>query len=450
VTRVLALDVGSSSVRAGIFDERGLPVGAEAQTRYDAGAELDADHLVDAVSAAFEEARRQAGGGEIAAIGASCFWHSLLPVDASGHAIGPLLTWRDTRSAAAAEGLTRRLDPEAVHARTGCPLHTSFWPAKLAWLADAEPELFRSAARFLSFPDYLYLRLAGKGHTSLSTASGTGLLDVNSGTWDEELLDALGLEPGRLAEIDDDPVESGTLWFPALGDGACSNLGAGCVTRERAALMIGTSGAYRTLFEAPSATPRPGLFLYRLDGRRFVEGGSLSDGGNLYSWLAQTLRLPAAPDIGRAGPDGHGLSFLALLGGERSPGWSTAARGAIAGLTFDTTPRDLLQAALEGIAYRFAEIADLLPEVREVVATGAALLADHPWIEILADVLERPLTVSAVEEGSLRGAAVATLERLGAKPEDAPLGQVVEPRPERFEAYRAARERVRALYAALT
>jgi gluconokinase len=102
------------------------------------------------------------------------------------------------------------------------------------------------------------------------------------------------------------------------------------------------------------------------------------------------------------------------------------------------------------VAYRFAEIAALMPEVTEVVATGAALLVDHPWVQILADVLEHPLGLSEIEEGSARGAAVVALERLGATPDPAPVGRVFQPRPERFGAYRGARERVRALYAAVT
>jgi gluconokinase len=401
---------------------------------------------VELTAAVLDEARREAGE-RLDAVCVSAFWHSLVPVDAAGRAIGPLLTWRDTRSAPAAERLARLLDPEAVLARTGCPPHPSFWPAKLAWLAEAEPDTFARAARFLSFPDYLYLRLPGEGPTSLSMASGTGLLDANEGRWDVELLDVLGLDPARLPVISDEPV--GT-WFPALGDGACSNVGAGCLSRDRAALMIGTSGAYRTVFEAGTATPRPGLFLYRLDGRRFVEGGSISDGGNLWAWLERTLPLPHAFDVAAREPDAHGLTFLALLGGERSPGWNADARGAVTGLHLGTTAADLFQAALEGVAYRVAEIADLLPEVRDVVATGGALLADRGWAQVLADVLERPVTVSGVPEGSLRGAAVVALERLGATPDPAPLGETLEPRPERFEAYRAARERARSLYEAVT
>jgi gluconokinase len=138
--------------------------------------------------------------------------------------------------------------------------------------------------------------------------------------------------------------------------------------------------------------------------------------------------------------------FLPFLGGERSTGWNPEARGLVHGLTFETTPLDLRQAAFEGVAFRFAAIADLLPEVREIVATGAGLLHDRDWIQIMADALARPVGVSAVPEASLRGAAVLALERSGHEVAEAPIGEVVEPRPERAEAYRAAREEQQRLY----
>jgi gluconokinase len=149
-------------------------------------------------------------------------------------------------------------------------------------------------------------------------------------------------------------------------------------------------------------------------------------------------------------PGAHGLTFLTLLGGERSPGWHQHATGAIQGLTFETTALDLRQAALEGVAFRFAEVAELLPELHDVVATGGALLKDREWVQIMADALARPVITSGVREGSLRGAAVVTLERLGVSVPSAPLGPTVGPRPAMAEAFRLARERQWRLYEAVT
>ena len=403
VTRILALDVGTSSARALLFDERGEQVpGVGRQERYTATrghsgrlGEFDADELLAVARDALTEARREAGGVDAVAI--SCFWHSLVALDRDGRPLTPVLTWRHLATSA-----DLPLDAAAVHARTGCPLHPSLWPLKIAGLQARGVR----AARYVSFSDLLT-----EGRTSLSMASGTGLLGLD-GRWDAELLDALGLEEEQLPELADELV---------LGDGAAANLGSGAVEPSRAALTIGTSAALRTVHE-PSA-PRPGLFLYRVDADRVCEGGALSDGGNLIDWLER------------------------LLGGERSPGWNASARGVVSGLSFETGPRDLVQAALEGVAYRFADIAELMPEVEEFVGSGGALLNNPDWAQLLADVLERPLTLSAVEEASARGAAVYALERLGETPAPAPLAHRFEPRSERFDAHRAARERQRRLYA---
>jgi gluconokinase len=435
--RVLALDVGSSSTRACAYDERGRALGECASRKYsarttrDGSAELDADELVRAAEAVLAEA------GESDVLGISCFWHSLLLLDEHERPLTPVLAWQDRRAAAQAEALAARLDQDSVHERTGCMLHPSYWPAKLLWLA--EQGTLARARRIVSFADYLFLRLTGELRATLSTASGSGLLNLRSRSWDGGLLAELGVEESLLAPISDEPA--GTA-YPPLGDGACSNLGCGCVTPERAALTIGTSGAYRVV-HGGDPTPREGLFAYLLDERRVVEGGSISDGGNLLAWLDRTLSLD---DQGPGEPDAHGVTFLPLLGGERSPGWSPRATGAVAGLTFDVEPAELRQAALEGVAYRVAEIAERLPEVREVVATGGALREDEWWLQVFADALARPVISSAVEEGSARGAAVYVLERLGVKPDDAPLGETYEPRAERTAIYAAARERQRELY----
>ena len=423
MAQVLALDIGSSSVRAQRFDESGEPVDELKQEKYETA---DAGEVAALV-------RTVLGGDE--PDGTSCFGHSLLALGRDGRPLTPILGWRDTRAAGAAEWLRRRLDPAAVQARTGCHVHTSYWPAKLVWLAQAEPEIFRDAAHFVSFPDYVL----GRPETSVSMASGTGLLDLATGDWDEELLAVLGVDAERLPRIVDLPV-----WI----DGGCSNLGAGAVGRTRAALTIGTSGALRLVYETEQPQPRPGLFLYRLDERRVIEGGALSDGGNLHAWLEKTLAPVEGSPLER-GPDEHGLTFLPFLGGERSTGWDPTATGVVRGLTFETTPRDLRQAALEGIGFRFAAIADLLPEIEEIVATGGAVAADPEWVQILVDALARPLTLSGVAETSLRGAAVAVLERRGHEAAPASLGATFDPRDERAEAYRWARDRHQRLYEVL-
>ena len=416
MTRVVSLDAGSSSVRALVYDESGEPEPGDAHLAYE---DLDADSLVDAC----KRVLAQVGDGDAVAI--SCFWHSLVALDENDRPLTPVLTWR------AVTGEPPPLDPASYHRRTGCFLHPAFWPAKLVGL---------EAARFVSFAEYLFLKLTGELRMSVSAASGTGLLDPNRLTWDEETLAAVGVEPAQLPPLGDDPVAG--VW-PPLGDGACSNVGAGCVTRGRAAVMVGTSAAARVVYAADAVEPRPGLFLYRHDAGRFCEGGALSDGGNLHAWLLRTLHAYDEMELADRPAAAHGLTFLPFLGGERSLGWDARRRGSIHGLSFATTPLDVAQAALEGVCYRLADVLDAIGGLDAVVATGGGLIASPPWVQLLADVLGRPVEVSGAAEGSARGAAVVGFERLGIEVPAAPVARVVEPRSDRFAIHSAAREEQR-------
>ena len=107
--------------------------------------------------------------------------------------------------------------------------------------------------------------------------------------------------------------------------------------------------------------------------------------------------------------------------------------------SFATTPLDIAQAALEGVAYRLADILDAIGGLESVVATGGGLLASPDWLQILADVLGRPVEVSGVAEGSARGAAVVAFERLGIDLPAPPIEHVVEPRLDRHEIHLHAR-----------
>jgi gluconokinase len=458
--RLLVLDVGSSSVRSSLWDG-GDSLGEAVQLEYrprtapDGTVEIDPEELLGLVALAVDAAIERAA--DVEGVAMSTMWHSLLGLDEAGAPVTPIYSWADRRAAEAAARLRERLDERAVHARTGCRLHSSYWPAKLAWLgAD-------SARTWVSPGEYVQRRLLGHAPVGTSMASGTGLLDQREQRWDRELVDVLGLD-GRLPEIGDEPISGLTgewarrwpalrdvPWWPAMGDGACSNVGSGCTTPDRAALMVGTSGALRVCWGADDFEIPEGLWCYRADARRVVMGGSLSDGGSVAAWLRRLTRLPDDPEAALAAmaPDAHGLTVLPLLSGERGPNWADAASGTITGLSLATDPVTLLRAMLEAVALRFrlidAKLTTALPGERQVIATGGGLLASPAWTQIMADALGRPVTLSAVEEGSSRGAALLAQGRF----EDAPLGGTFEPDPEATAAYEHALERQTALYDAV-
>ena len=479
---VLAVDVGTSSVRVEPYDALGRLIrdqGAQrqyaARTTADGGAEMNPDELFDQTAHALDEAHARAGrlSQPIGAVAMTTFWHSVLGVGPRGRPTTPLYLWADSRSRGAMARLRERLDDRAQHARTGCVLHWSYLPAKLLWLSEAEPERFRRTRTWMSFGEYCHQQIFGRTVCSLSMASGTGLFDQNARAWDREVLDALPISSEQLAPLGDLdqpldgpaaayarrwPLLRNVPWYAAVGDGGCSNVGSGCVTRERMALMVGTSGALRVAWRAERATIPWGGWCYRVDGHRFVMGGALTNGGNLFAWMRQTLKLPgigaAERELAAMEPDAHGLTVLPFLAGERSPGYAAEAQAAILGLDLATRPIDILRAGLEAVALRFALLHDILkveaPEARQIVATGGGLLRSPAWVQMMADALGRPVVASGEPEASSRGAALLAFEALGAIPAietvPAATGQVYEPDPVHHIRYREAQQRHRRYY----
>lgn len=477
--RVLAIDIGSSSVRAALVDRHGAiapgsltQLAVELDVERGGHAVVGFDHMRALAERAVDRtlASDQVHEG-VLAVGVSTFWHSLVALDAAGRPLTDVLTWADTRSAAEADHLRAALDPEAIRQRTGCPIHPSYLPAKILWLRRNRPEVLAHAARLVSFPQALTAAWLGTDVSSVSMASGSGMLDRQVRDWDAELLDLLGVEPARLGAIIPEPellppvagdyaarwpALRGVPWRAPVGDGAASNVGAGCVTAGRLALMVGTSGAMRRCEpDEPAAAIPDGLWRYLLDHRYTVTGGALSEGGNIYAWVDDTLRLPPPAETEAALrdrlPGQHGLTVLPFWSGERSPGWAGDATATISGMRLHTTALDMLQASLEAVAYRFAAVYDTLArDDDEVVATGGALRASPAWQQIMADVLGVPLLVSPARESSLRGAALLAW-RDAAGLADAlaaidPGVSVVAPRRDAYLRHRELRDRQARLY----
>jgi len=442
---VLAFDIGTSGVRSGLFDGRGDEIaGSQVSLSHEfadlaSGSDSDADALIEFVERALDiaVARAESFVSRINYVAASCFWHSLVGIDNQGRAVTPLLGWADTRAAQAVKELQSKFSEKEAHPRTGARFHPSYWPAKLLWLKKERPAIFEQATQWLSVSDYLFLRLFGDESTSVSMASATGLFNQHACDWDRELLEGLGIsieqlpwiaQPGQTFQLSfldyasRWPLLDGAAWFPAIGDGAANNIGAGCVTPDRATLMIGTSGAMRVMFagDPPASLPSE-LFCYRADRDRVVIGGALSDGGGLYRWMRETLLLnyddtELETRLATMEPDSHGLTVLPFWSGERATAWSSSASGSIVGLTARTKPIDILRAGMEAVCYRFALLRNALDKVAPqatIVAAGNALLSSPAWAQMVADVLGRRIEISGISEASSRGAALLALEAAG-------------------------------------
>jgi gluconokinase len=489
----LTLDIGTSSSRVLLWDTQGHEVeGVRAQIPYemhttpDGGVEMPVETLLAYVGTCMDLALTQAGDRvqAIKAVGISTFWHSLLGVDADGAPLTPIYSWADTRAGAVAKRLRVDLDAEAVHKRTGCVLHPSYYPAKLVWLRETQPELFFKVKRWISPSEYLFRRWFGAQamQVSVSMASGTGLFHQEKGTWDVETLETIQIPQETLSPIVDLKQSSQGLtaefahrwpalkevpFFPAVGDGACGNIGSGCSSPDRFAINLGTSGAIRAVWDEENAPQNgraaipPGLWRYRVDSRRPILGAAFSDGGHVYAYLTRTLQLPQGDElqkqIAAIEPGAHGLTFLPFLAGERSMGWNPDARASLIGLNLDTEPVEILRCAMEAVALRFAlaarSLRELFPQADQIIASGGALGHSPAWTQMFCDALGRPLTLAAEAEASSRGAALLAMEAAGliATTSDAVArtGQTFQPDPARHSRYEALLETQQRLYAHL-
>jgi gluconokinase len=445
----------------------------------DGGSETGADLLFDRVTSCLKEicGKTKRMGVDIGCVGISCFWHSLMGIDSSWNPVTPLYSWADTRSWEHAEQLKNRIVSAEYHSRTGAEIHPCFWPAKLLWLKQTKPGLFKNATRWVGFGEYLTHRLFGMHACSISMASATGLYNQDTGSWDGAVLKTIGLGRNSLPKIEERstiiarglrrvyaaqlPELKDAAWLAPIGDGACSNVGSGGYDSSRIVLNIGTSAAMRVT--APinndfQLQTQPGLFRYRGSDDIAVMGGAFANGGNIYAWMKSTLKT-GDPDLFAAtleqlAPDEHGLTILPFLAGERSPGWRSKVQGSVLGLTLSTTSAHMARAALEACAYSYhatlKRLQSAFPEAKTITASGGAIGANPLWAQILADVFGEPVEIGLVAEASARGAAIFALRANGqlASLNDAPYraGAIHAPDPEHHAIYESASKRYQSLY----
>ncbi|WP_431932104.1 FGGY family carbohydrate kinase [Micromonospora sp. RP3T] len=447
---ILALDLGTSSVRGLVLDADAVPrPGALARRKVrlatgdDGAGTLDgAGYLACLVECLDELA---AGGHlrEVGLVATSAQWHSVLPLAADGTPSGPVLTWLDTRPTPPV-GVAGPADPDDYHRRTGTWWHRCYWSVRLPWLRERAGDV---SPRFVGLAEYVLGALLDDAPMSMSLASGTGLLDLRRLDWDAEACALAGVRPDRLPSLAPAgwhgrlnpeharrwPQLAEARWAAPVGDGAASNLGSGCVGESRAAVTVGTSAAVRMIQAVPAGAELPPLpeqlWRYRVDHDHVVTGAAYSSGGNLFAWASRELRLPEGDELEtalrRAG-DARTLRVNPRFGGDRPPGTAPAGSGELGGLSFGTTAVELLAGLMGGLCRLVADDLALLEagvaDPMEVVLGGGALTASPWWRATFAEALV-PRTVRWQRNPEI-GATGAALVALGRVAEAARIGGV--------------------------
>ncbi len=488
---ILAVDIGSSAVKAGLYDAEArallhtqASVQHQQRTAADGTHEEDAETIQHATEAAIDRALQLAGkeADHIAAVGFDAMASTILGVDNRHNPITPVFTYADTRSAQDVDNLQSNIDVDSAYQRTGVMQHTSYVPGRVLWFRRTEPETAERIARWTDITTFLFTRWFGSTNipASYSVSAWSGLLNRHTLDWDTKLLDAIDLPASNLPPLAPyNQPQTGlcpvyTLRWPqlaevpfflAVGDGAAVNIGSGCTDRRNVALTVGTTGAMRLVVDHPGENPPPtvpkGLWGYTLRGDRTLLGGAFSEGGNVVEWAVNNLNLPPLEELNEilanATPDGHGLTVLPFIAGERAVGWSTNASGVFNGIRVSTSGLDLLQALMESVAYRFALVAALLQDEmtddRVFIAGGGAMTNSPWWLQSMADVLRGEVHVPTEEQATSRGSAILALNAIGewtgfddVLPE---IAKIYHPRDDHQITYRAAIERQAELYEAV-
>jgi xylulokinase len=439
---ILAHDLGTTGNKASLFDASGALLASTVSpyaTHYPrpGWAEQDPADWWRAVADSTRRLLAQAAFApeDVAVVSFSGQMMGCLPVDGAGAPLRSAIIWADQRAEEEAAYLARQVTPEGVYRITGHRASASYSAAKILWLRNRQPDVFRQARRFLQAKDYVACRLTGAYATDYSDASGTNLFDLCARRWSDSILGALGLDPELLppalpssaivggvtrAAAEETGLRPGTPVVIGGGDGACATAGAGVVHPDDAYCYIGSSSWIAFVSREPLYDAEQRTFTFaHLDPAYLFPTGTMQCAGGSFDWLERLLRGEAEGRLyaeldalaAKVEPGAQGLLFLPYLIGERSPHWNPHARGCFLGLTLAHGRAEMARAVLEGVALNLRIILDAFRQqgapIRALRVIGGGARSAL-WRQILADVLNLPLLRAqlTVEATSL-GAAVA-------------------------------------------
>jgi xylulokinase len=491
---ILAHDLGTTGNKATLFAADGSMVAstfAAYDTRYAQPNWAEQDPR-DWQTALFESTQRLVkaaqetghSSADVAVVSFSGHMNGALLVDAAGAPLRPAIIWADQRATAEAGLISARCGEFETYQLTGNRISPAYSAAKLLWIKEHQPEVYRRARWVLQAKDYAAFLFSGAVATDFSDASLTLLLDLAMRRWAEPLLERLGLDAALLPPIFPSAQVIGQVTAQAAaatglrpgtpvviggGDGACATVGAGSVRPGNAYNYLGSSSWVALTTAGPVLDPARRTFnLAHLDPALNVALGTMQTAGGAFDWFERLLRcdLEADPiyeeldaEAAQVAPGANGLLFLPYLLGERSPHWNPLARGAFVGLAMPNGRGQLARAVLEGVAFNLRAILDVMraqgitvEAIRLIGGGGKSAL----WRQILADIYGLPIEqLNLPANATALGAAIAGGVGVGIYPDYsvsqtlAPIAHVDHPDPAKQARYAALYALFQQSYAAL-
>jgi xylulokinase len=439
MTVIAAIDAGASEIKASLFDASGQEIAHAGRdcpvASPEAGwAEIPAEVLTDWPVDILVEAITRSGvpAEEVTAIGVTGSRATILPMQREGEPTGPAILWYDRRATVEAEALATRLGRDRFFETTGVPFDLTPSIMKILWLREHARPVFDKTDIF-AVPQAVVLNALTRTGWYCDTSFGPyyGLMSLKDGRWSDVLLVATDIErrllpaliePGTVVGSLDTVVaqrtglKTGTAVVASGSDAACFKIGVGVTGKAIASLSIATAGAIGIIMPKLVLDPRLTCCPAAIPGHWDLDALLLT-GGSTYLWLRKLLVAAGAEisfiELDRLAaeipPGSDGLVLVPHLAGAGSPLWDLSLSGTLTGLRLSHGPGHLARAVLEGVAYAHRHALDALVEVAGPVEslqlTGGGG-GSPQWAQIMADVLNRPISVPKSRESASLGAAV--------------------------------------------
>jgi gluconokinase len=359
------LDIGTNGVRIVVADEQ-LNIRYEEDRNYctrspeEGWAEQDPEEIFTACLELFEELVERFKEAQLFITFCSVM-HSIMGVDQNGNPLTPLIIWADTRSREKREFLEANYGKEIFYQKTGCPLHSTYWPAKIMWLKEAYAGL--DISRFVSIKEYIVYRLCGKWLSDYSLVSTSGLYNHQQKGYDQEILEIIGISPRNLSRIvppgeqfDFRINDKDMTGLMGATDGVLANLGTGVINRKKTVISVGSSAAVRFTSNELALDRAGKAWCYILDDDYYVIGEATNGAGVILKWLAEVFRYESVSDLLKDNFPGvpylgNELLFIPTMMGERGPAYNEKIRGMLYGLSLNHSRKEIVTAVYEGIAF---------------------------------------------------------------------------------------------------
>lgn len=428
---ILSVDIGTSNLKAGLYDEQGnlshvSSRSVQIKETLQGEISFHPDTVLEACFDLIQEMLNRVPNDDVV-LSLGSAMHTFMILDAHDRAVSECLIFSDQQAKDYVEIFRDAYESMEIFQYTGTPLHTMSWIPRILWL-KAEGKL-QTNDRILSFKEYLLLRWFNQRIIDVSVAASSGLLNIHTHAWHEPLLEGLGIQTHQLSKpvpithyftIDSQLFNRTLTVVIGASDGPLSSLGTTQNDQART-LTVGTSGAIRRFSRKPILNPKANHFCYAFSHEHWIVGGPTNNGGNVIEWAMKQYALKTDAPYAKLAqilkqPTQNDLIFLPYLFAERAPLWSNDAKGVMWGLTHLTTAEDQLVAIVEGITMNLKAIANSFDTSNEPLYVSGGLSKIEAWVQLLANIFGTNVFVDDGANAALKGAYHVARAALDLKP----------------------------------